>query len=156
MAYWDMHKKMQGHPALQAGETPVATVYGLGEGMLAAADAASRSLRPPPTQPMSTGGYSDEYDEAVQGRDAHGFATEVSGNGVLALTDRRLLFFKKATVAGAPKEVTAEISASLVVGASYDKPMLTVEFADESAIGMHVPRNQKPDAFVAAVTEARQ
>jgi hypothetical protein len=82
-----------------------------------------------------------------------GFSAEVNGNGVSALTNQRVLFFKKATVVGLPKTITAEIATGELVNAAYDRPMLIVEFADGSVVGLHVPRNQKPDAFVEAVEQ---
>jgi hypothetical protein len=51
------------------------------------------------------------------------------------------------------RKLTAEVSTELV-GAAYEKPMLTVEFADGSIVGLHVPSSQRPDAFVASVRRA--
>jgi hypothetical protein len=55
------------------------------------------------------------------------------------------------TVLGRPKKLAAAISIDQFAGAAYEKPMLTVEFVDGSAVGLHVPQTQHPDAFVAAI-----
>lgn len=144
----DMTKKMAGHAVFGPGEVLVEAVYGLGKAMLRAADGAGKR------RPLGGPGYEREYDGVVDGRDGFGFSAEVKGNGVLALTNRRVLFFKKATVVGVPKTITAELAADELVSAAYDRPMLIVEFADGSVVGLHVPRNQKPKAFVEAVERA--
>lgn len=142
----NMTKKMADHPAFAPDEHVVEAVYGLGKGMLKAADLAGR---------RRVGGsgpdYSGEFETAVKGRDGFGFAAEVEGNGVLVLTSRRLLFFRKATVVGRPKTITAEIPAGELRGAAFDRPMLTVSLSDGSMIGLHVPRNQDPEAMAAAI-----
>ena len=95
--------------------------------------------------------YVDQFESAVGSSDGSGFADEVKGNGVFALTNQRFLFFKKAMSVGTPKTITAEIAVSELVSAGYSAPMLRIELLDGSLVGLHVPRNQKPEAFAAAV-----
>ncbi|MGI9608971.1 MAG: hypothetical protein ACR2NL_01620 [Acidimicrobiia bacterium] len=143
----DMTRKMVDHPSLEPGESVIEAVWGLGKGFLRAADIAGglgNTL-------VGKASYADQHEQSVEGRDESGFGGLVDGNGVLALTNRRLLFYKKATVRGTPKAVTAAIDATRVSGADYNKPMLTITFDDGSATGLHVPRNQGPDAFVQAI-----
>lgn len=136
----NMTKRLSDHPAFEPGEVVRHAVYGLGKGALRLADQMSG---------VRAGlGYSDEHQAATGGLDVGGFGAMVQGSGVLALTNRRLVFFRKATVIGTPKTITAEIPIEQVVRARHEKPMLTVEFADGSTLGLHVPPNQRPEEIV--------
>ena len=94
-----MTRKIRGHPELQPGETAIEAVYGLGRTMLAAADSVGSR--------RGGGGYSGEYDRAAGGSDAPKRASAISGNGVLVVTDRRLLFFRKRFAIGTPRDLVA-------------------------------------------------
>ena len=160
VVYWNMTKKLQRHSCLQSGEEPIAAVYGLGEATLKMADAASSGLM---AQASDQSGdfdgpdlYSDEYGEATKGKHTEGQAAAVVGNGVMGLTNQRLLWFKKATVVGKPGEPTATFPLDSVVEARRDGNMIRVEFADGSISGLHVPRTQKPNVFVEEVNNATQ
>ena len=50
--------------------------------------------------------------------------------------------------------VAAAFTLPEVLGASWEKNILAVEFADGSIGGLHVPRNEDPDEFVAALEAA--
>lgn len=146
----DMTRKLADHRTLEPCESVVEAVWGMGKGFLRAADlSGGRS-----NTPVGRNSYADEYEAVVEGRAEHGFGGLVDGDGVLALTNQRLLFYKKATARGTPKAITAAIDAAHISRASYDKPMLTVLFDDGWATGLHVPRNQGPDAFVRAIGES--
>jgi len=160
VVYWNMTKKLRGHGCLQSGEEPIAAVYGLGEAMLRMADAASSGLM---AQASGKSGdfdgpdiYSDEFGEATQGKHTEGHAEAMVGNGVMGLTNQRLLWFKKATVVGKPGEPTATFPLDSVVEAQREGNMIRVEFADGSISGLHVPRSQKPKVFVDEVNRAAQ
>jgi hypothetical protein len=139
----DFTKRLQNHPALQPGELVRQAGYGLGYGTLALADRALGRVRQPDER--DNGSYGAEHRAATGGKYTSGFAAKVSGNGVLAVTNRRLLFFAKTTVIGTPKAITAELPLSGVSGATYDAPMIGVHLADGSSFALHMPRNQKPD-----------
>jgi hypothetical protein len=151
----DMTRKMRNHPSLGAGEDLVEAVYGLGKGMLDRADGAAHGLGRGLGMFDPSAGYASEHERAVGGRDGFGFAEGMTGNGVLALTSERLLFFRKATVIGRPRSITVEVPIGRVVQAAFERPMVTVAFDDGSVCGLHVPRTQHPVAFVAAVCEGR-
>lgn len=55
---------------------------------------------------------------------------------------------------GRPKTITVEVSTEDLVRATFQRPMVSVAFSDGSICGLHVPRNQKPAAFVEAVNVA--
>lgn len=156
MAYWHMTKKLTGHHALEPGEVVAHAVYGLGKNALAMADSISRSAWPgagagPQLHEDITAGYVREVEQLTQGADSAGFAAEMRRNGVLAVTDRRLLFFAKSTVVGKPKELTAAIDRGQVVDARYESPVLAVRLADGSVAALHVPRSQSPLRFLEAL-----
>jgi hypothetical protein len=140
----DFTRRLQNHPALQPGETVRHAGYGLGYGTLALADRAlgRMTVRQPDERDV---GYRGEHHAATGGADKSGLAATIVGNGVLAVTDRRLLFFPKTTVIGTPKAIGAELPLSRVAGATYKAPMLAVHLADGSTFALHMPRNQQPD-----------
>ena len=150
----DMTRKLRSHPCYLPGEEVIEAIYGLGRGLLAKADQAAWGLGRDAGLFNPSAGYASAYDRAVEGKDGAGFAAGVEGNGVLALTDLRLLFFAKATVIGRPKNLTAEVSITDVTGAAFERPMVSVTFTDGSICGLHVPRNQRPASFVDALNHA--
>ena len=151
MVYWNMLRKLRSHRALEAGEEPVAAVYGLGEAMLRMADSAADGLSGGSDRPSAFDGpdvYSNEFEAATEGRHRDGLASLIEGNGVLGLTERRLLWFKKATVVGRPGDPTAVIPIDAIVEAEQRGSMVRIVFADDSVAGLHVPRTQKPATFI--------
>lgn len=140
----DFTKRLQNHPALQPGEMVRHAGYGLGYGTLALADRAlgRMTVRQPDERDV---GYRAEHQTATGGGHKSGFAARIAGNGVLAVTNKRLLFFHKTTVIGTPKAISAELPLSGVAGATYTAPMLAVHLADGSTFALHMPKNQRPD-----------
>ena len=82
MTYWRMTKKVQSHPEIAAGETVVQASYGLSNSVVQFANRVDgiRHFKV----------WTDEMGEA------EGLAEPLKNSGVLALTDRRLLFFPQA------------------------------------------------------------
>lgn len=84
--------------------------------------------------------------------EAQGLAEPLKQTGVLALTDKRLLVFKKQLAIGSPKDLSAQWPLDQVTSIAYDKAAstLTVHFTDGTGAGLHVPSNQSPDKLAAA------
>ena len=134
-------KKVRSHGDLASGEAVTDACYGLGKGVLGAADLAKApGMRH----------YSMQADQATA--DAAGsMASAIDRTGILAVTDQRLLFLPVKTAITKPKAVAAAWPLAQVRGAAYDKPMLTFAFADGSIGGLHVPAAEKPDVFAATL-----
>lgn len=160
VVYWNMTKKLRGHSCLHAGEEAVAAVYGLGEAMLKMADGAAQGLTAQASGVSDNFDgpniYSNEFEAATQGKHEEGHAAVMVGNGVMGLTNQRLLWFKKSTVVGKPGEPTSTFPLDSVVGAVREGNMIRIEFVDGSIGGLHVPRSQKPMVFVDEVNRAAQ
>lgn len=128
-----MTGRMKGHPALDDGETLIHACYGLGAKIVAVGNrAASR--------------HSNAWDVPQSGEE--GLAAAINRSGVVALTDRRLIFFAKRFSIGTPKAVTAQWPLSQVVSVKFENDNLMIEFEDGSVAGLHVPPLQKPKRFV--------
>ncbi|MFN8025183.1 MAG: hypothetical protein U0W40_02165 [Acidimicrobiia bacterium] len=137
-------KKIVGHADLEAGETVVDAVYGLGKGVLRMADLAGGTRR-----------FHYQGDAEARTDDPAGSSgARIDRAGIIVLTDRRLLFMPVKTAITKPKAVAAAFPLTDVLGASWEKNILAVEFADGSIGGLHVPRNEDPEEFVAAVEAA--
>ncbi|MEX0666392.1 MAG: hypothetical protein WD598_16685 [Acidimicrobiia bacterium] len=131
-------KKIADHDDLEPGEAVIDACYGLGKGVLHLAD------RIAPTRYEAT---ADQATDDPAGSEA----AKIDRTGILGVSDRRVLFFPVKTVLGRPKAVSAAWSFDQVAGAAYEKPMLTVTFADGSTGGLHVPRDG--DALANAINE---
>ena len=155
MVYWNMQRKLRGHRSLLGDKRLIAAIYGLGEAVLRMADSAAEGLTGSATGDTSSFDgpsiYANEFEAATEGRHREGLAADIEGNGVMGLTDQRLLWFKKATVIGRPGEPTAVIPLDSIVATERLESMVRVEFADGSIAALHVPRSQKPAAFVEAL-----
>jgi hypothetical protein len=125
---------------LEPGEVVVDACWGLGKGMLRWADVAGRARFEAQAEAATSGGEGT-------------MAAPIDRNGILALTDRRLLFLPVKTALGKPKAIACTWGLDKVVGAAWEKPMLTVAFSDGSVGGLHSPAD-KPEEFVAAVKGA--
>jgi len=135
-------KKIEGHGDLAAGEVLIDACYGLGKGFLLMADRAGG--------PRRHHAYGDEASAATSEPEGSE-AARLDRNGILALTDQRLIFLPVKTAVRKPKAVAASWDHAEIADVLYDKPMLTVTFGDGSIGGLHVPRNEKPDDFLAHV-----
>lgn len=134
-------KKVRGHGDLVPGEAVADACYGLGKGVLGAADL----MKAPGMRQYSMQAERATVDPAGS------MAAAIDRTGILAVTDQRLLFLPVKTAVTKPKAVAAAWSLDQVRGAAYDKPMLTVAFADGSIGGLHVPAAEKPNDFVACL-----
>lgn len=136
MTYWRMTKKVQRHPAIAPGESVIQASYGLSSGFV---QFANRVDGIPNFKP-----WNEEMGTA------EGLADALKHTGVLALTDRRLLFFRKRFAIGRPKALAKEWPLDQVVAIGYDDAdnTLRVTFLDGSSAGLHSPRNQWPDKLV--------
>jgi hypothetical protein len=142
-------KKVVGHPDLEPGEQVLDACYGLGKGTLRLAD-----LTRGPKAPGAHS-YAAQMDGATGGAAGVGAAAEaIDRNGILALTDRRLLFLPVKLAVTKPKAVGAAWRLEDVVATAYERPMLTVTFVDGSVGGIHCPAAEKPKEFVAALQAA--
>lgn len=137
MTYWRMTKKVQKHPAIAAGETVIQASYGLSNSVVQFANRVDgvRHFKV----------WNDEMGEA------EGLAEPLKNSGVLALTDRRLLFFRKRFAIGRPKTLAREWPLDQIDAIDYDDDdnTLRVTFSDHSSAGLHSPRNQWPEKLVA-------
>lgn len=131
-----MTGKAQEHPAIEAGETVIQASYGLSRGVVAFANLVDGMPR--------VKVWNDEMGTA------EGLAGPLKHTGVLALTDRRLLFFKKRFAIGRPKTLIGDWPLEQVAAIAYDSEdnTVTVTFADGSSAGLHSPSNQWPDKLV--------
>ena len=134
-------KKVRGHADLEPGETVVDACYGLGKGVLSFTDR---------LDPQRAHHYSNEASAATHDP-AGSAAAAIDRTGIICVTDRRVLFLPVKTAITKPKAVAAAWPLAAVVESGYDSPMLTVTFADGPTGGLHVPRPEKPNDFVAHV-----
>jgi hypothetical protein len=155
MAYWHMTRKVARHPTIDPDETVLHAAYGLGASFVRFANSSATGLnavqrgRPSLFQEEL---WSADYDGS------EGLAQPLQCNGVVAVTDRRVIFFKKATVVGRPKHIAGVWSHDQVEGAEYDATdkVLRLRFVDGSSGGLHVPGNQKPQRILDAIDTCSQ
>jgi hypothetical protein len=138
-------KKVVDHPALQPGERVIDACWGLGRGLLKAADIAGLTILDELVRDKPT--YQHQLDAATTGE---GMGSRIDRNGIIVLTDRRLLWMPVSTAVMKPKQVEAEFALDQVEDIVYDKPILAVRFSDGSAGGVHAGPADKPAAFVQA------
>jgi hypothetical protein len=113
--------------------------YGLGKGVLAAADFVSLG-----------GAYSDDaHTRTVDPAGSEG--AKIDRTGILCITDRRVLFLPVKTAIKKPKAVAAAWPLSNVAGVTFEKSILAVEFTDGSVGGLHVPAAEHPSDFVVSL-----
>lgn len=131
-----MTGKVQKHPEIEPGETVIQASYGLSSGVIEVANQVDgmRHVKV----------WNEEMGNAV------GLANPLKHTGVLALTERRLLFFRKRFAIGRPKNLTARWPLEQIVAIDYTKDdnTLQVTFSDGSSAGLHSPPNQWPHRLV--------
>lgn len=120
---------MHGHRALEPGESVQHACYGLGGQIVAFAN---RSLSR----------TSETWDTPESSQ--HGLAAPIDRSGVVVLTDRRLLFFRKRFSIGTPKNLTHAWPLTQISDVEFIEDNLGIEFADGSKAALHVPPMQKP------------
>lgn len=143
MTYWRMTKKVQAHPAIAADEQVIQASYGLSSKFIQFANRVDGIPR-----------YKSWNDEMGE---AKGLAHPLRHSGVLALTDRRLLFFRKRFAIGRPKTISGEWRLDQVEAIDYDETdnILSVTFTDQSNCGLHSPRNQSPHVLAEGFTRMK-
>lgn len=141
MTYWRMTGGVKKHPIIEPGEVVHHASYGLSAGVV---KAANHAVDPTPESTPSPMIWNSEMGEAI------GMAAPLGTTGVLALTDRRLLFFKKMFAIGAVKTLAAQWPIKDVTAVQYDKESntLTVGFSDGTSAGLHCPKSQHPHKIV--------
>ena len=132
--YWLFTKKVQRHVTIQADEVVYQACYGLGATVV---QLANRSLSP------------SQETWSVPNADK-GLASSLNRGGVIAITNKRLLFFAKRFAIGKPGKLTAEWPLSQLTSISWIDPKLSIHFVDDSQASLHVPRNQSPLKLVSA------
>lgn len=99
-------------------------------------------------------------EDAAAGVAESGLADQVAltGNGYLAVTDRRWVLLSHGTVSGKPKEVVAAFEHGDITTVEITKGKLVgkarVRFRDGSAVTLDAPRGQKFDDLTTAATAA--
>ena len=146
MTYWRMTKKTQKHPAIDPGETVLQASYGLSATFVGAANAAVSAQQ---SRTIRTAVWNEDMG------DGEGLARPLKNTGVLALTSKRLLFFKMMFAIGRPKNLVAQWPLDQIAAIDYSEAdkTLMVTFADGSAGGLHSPKNQWPHKLAAAFQE---
>jgi len=132
--YWLFTKKVQRHVTIQADEVVYQACYGLGATVV---QVANRTL--------SVG----RETWSVPQKD-EGLASSLSRGGVIAISNKRLLFFAKRFAIGKPGKLTADWPLSQLTNISWIDPQLSISFVDHSKASLHVPRNQSPLKLVSA------
>lgn len=135
-------KRVRDHPDLLPGEQVLDACWGAGKGLLRMADIATIGGVPGQIR------YADEAKAATDGGGGSE-AARIDRNGILALTDQRLLFLPVKTAVRKPAAVAAAWPLDQLAGVGFEKPMLVVGFADGSTGGLHVPRAEGPAEFAA-------
>ncbi len=143
MTYWRMTNGVRRHEAIAPDEEVFHASYGLSRRFV---NAANRVADPNPA-----GGVQIETWSTDMGA-AEGMAAPLRDTGVVALTSKRLLFFKKRFAIGRAKNLTAEWPIGQVTSIEYDRgsKIMMVKFADGSGAGLHVPPSQSPQDLAAA------
>lgn len=147
MPWWRMTPGVRKHPAIEADETVIHACYGLSAGFVRMAN---RTADPTPASGPRPAAWDDDFMNG-----ATGLASVIDQTGVLALTDRRVLFFAKRFAIGRPKNLIGEWPLEQVRNMSYDKSetVLRIEFTDGSHSGLHVPPSQSPAFLVERFSE---
>lgn len=129
-------KKLAGHPDLIPGEEVREACWGAGATMMKAARWAS----------IAKPAHSDIKE--VEGTGG-GRADVISSNGIMALTDRRLLWCPVKTKVGKPEKLFG-FEFDEIAEVRLDKPLLIVEFTDGSSGGIRTDPMGRPGDFMKA------
>jgi hypothetical protein len=139
-------KKVRDHPDLEPGEQVIDACWGAGKGLLKMADISTIGGVPGQT---NLSGQAEGATERPEGSAASVF----DRNGILALTDRRVLFLGVKTAVRKPPAITGSWTFAEVVAVRWEKPMLLVDFPDGSTGGLYVGSMERPADLVAAAAE---
>ncbi|MEM7698691.1 MAG: hypothetical protein AAF236_09840 [Verrucomicrobiota bacterium] len=151
MAYWHMTKKVVRHPAIGDDETVLHACYGLSANFVALSNVAALGTAAVSRQSPHAGARSEIWQSDFDGKS--GMAEPIQQTGVFALTDQRLIYFKKNIVVGRPKKILATWPLDQISGVGYAEKILLIRFVDGSFGGLHVPGSQHPLKFVEAFDE---
>ena len=134
-------KKVREHPDLEPGEEVIDAVWGAGKGLLKMADISTVGGMPGQTNHSGTMAGSTDRPEgsAAQVMDRH---------GIIALTDRPILFLAEKTAVRKPAASTAGWPFDQIAGVRLEKQMLLIDFADGSTGGLYVGSMERPGDLV--------
>lgn len=130
-------KKIVGHPELLPGEQVLDACWGAGANMMTVAKwvgPRDRSLKHSIKDVKGTG---------------DGRAAAIASNGILALTDRRLLWCPVKTKVGKPEKIIG-FDFEEIEELRHEKPVLVVEFKDGSSSGIRADFMGRPGDFLKA------
>ena len=133
-------KKVVGHSDLLPGEQVLDAVWGAGANMMKVA-----KLVGPVNKSIK-----DDIKEVSGTGD--GRAKAINSNGILALTDRRLLWCPVKTKVGKPEKLIG-FEFDEVEGLRHEKPVLVVDFKDGSSSGIRADFMGRPGDFLKAFEE---
>ncbi len=136
-------KKLAGHPDLIPGEQVVDACWGAGAAMMRFAARWTNIARP----------HQSDI-EAAAGKEGGGRADVIASNGIIALTDRRLLWCPVKTKVGKPERLFG-FEFHEIAGLRHDEPVLVVEFTDGSSGGIRTDFMGRPAALVRAYESIR-
>jgi hypothetical protein len=131
-------KKIVGHPELLPGEIVIDACWGAGHTMMKWGGIATLVSKPR----LST----QEQRREVAGK-GEGRAEAIASNGILALTDRRLLWCPVKTKLGKPEKIVG-FEFDEIAEIRHDKPLLIVEFKDGSSGGIRSDLLERPGEFM--------
>lgn len=95
-------------------------------------------------------GWRVAAEQATHDLDGQGMAAAVGKhNGILALTDQRLLWCEVKTALGKPKNIDAAFPPGDVADISWGADTLAVKFRDGSSAGLYCPKGEHPDNLIA-------
>ncbi|MEM9018592.1 MAG: hypothetical protein AAGC68_16395 [Verrucomicrobiota bacterium] len=146
-----MTKKVARHPEIDEDETVLHACYGLSADFVALGNAAAAGLSSLHRSTISPTNTPDAWNSDFVGQP--GLASALTVTGVLALTNQRLIYFRKAVVVGNPKKILATWPLEQLSGAGYEDKILLLRFSDGSVGGLHVPGSQNPKRFLEAFEE---
>ena len=133
-------KKIVGHSDLLPGEHVIDACWGAGSTMMRWASAATLIVKPNLTRRVER--------VAVAGS-GEGLAEAISSNGILALTDRRVLWCPVKTKLGKPEKIIG-FEFDEIAQIRHDKPLLMVDFKDGSTGGIRSDLMERPGEFMKA------
>ncbi len=148
MAYWHMTPKVARHAEIGDDETVLHACYGLSADFVAFSNIAASGGASVMRNSIENLSPADLWRCDFAGESGH--AAPLTKTGVLALTNRRLIYFQKSVVVGRPKKILATWPIEQLSAAVYHDKVLGIRFSDGSIGGLHVPPSQKPGEFLKA------
>ena len=133
-------KKIVGHADLLPGEMVIDACWGAGATMMRWAQISTLVSKPTLVR------TEERLEVAGTGE---GRADAISSNGILALTDRRVLWCPVKTKLGKPEKIIG-FEFDEIARIRHDKPLLMVDFKDGSTGGIRSDVMERPGDFMKA------